>query len=76
MITNNAATKANITKVQIDGSATNNFMFSGLTGTGSNTTGTLRYITEGKANLDVYSFSVIKTGGSSYQTLVSLTNFT
>jgi len=76
MITNNAATKANITKVQIDGSATNNFMFSGLTGTGSNTAGTLRYITEGKSNLDVYSFSVIKTGESSYQTLASLTNFT
>ena len=76
MITNNAATKANITKIQIDGSATNNFMFSGLTGTGSNTAGTLRYITEGKSNLDVYSFSVIKTGESSYQTLASLTNFT
>lgn len=73
VLTNNTTNKANITKVQIQGDSTNLFFFSGITNSG--TAGSVRAITEAKANLDVYSFSVIKTDLSSYTTIGSLTNF-
>ena len=64
MLTNNLDHQANINAVQINGDASNNFFFSGgLPVTGS-------------ANIDVYSFSVLKTGTSAYTTIASLTNFT
>jgi len=64
MVTNNVDTQANINAVQINGDASNNFFFAGgLPVTGS-------------SNLDVYSFSVIKTDTSAYTTIASLTNFT
>ena len=74
IFTNNVNTQANITKVQIEGDATNAFFFSGTTGEGA--AGSVRYPVTGSANLDVYSFSVIKTDTSAYTTIASLTNFT
>ena len=73
VLTNNTTNKANITKIQIQGDSTNLFFFSGITNSGD--AGSVRAITEAKANLDVYSFSVIKTDLSSYTTIGSLTNF-
>jgi len=74
MFTNNVDTQANITKIQIQGSSTNTFFYSGTAGEGA--AGSVRVPVTGSANLDVYSFSVIKTGTSAYTTIASLTNFT
>ena len=74
IFTNNVDTQSNITKVQIQGDTTNAFFFSGLTSGGA--AGSVRYATTGQANLDVYSFSVIKTDTSAYTTIASVTNFT
>ena len=73
VFTNNVDTQANITKVQIEGSSTNTFLYSGTAGEGA--AGSVRFPVAGTANLDVYSFSVIKTDTSAYSTLVSKTNF-
>jgi len=64
MVTNNLDHQANINAVQINGDSSNNFFFSG------------GLPVLGSANIDVYSFSVIKTDTSDYTTIASLTNFT
>ena len=63
MITNNADTQAKITGAQINSAGGNTVRFLG------------GVPTSGDANLDVYSFSVIKTAASGYTVLASKNNF-
>ena len=63
IITNNADTQAKVTGAQINSAGGNTVRFLG------------GVPTSGESNLDVYSFSVIKTAASEYTVLASKNNF-
>ena len=63
MVTNNAAFRAYVGNVNINGASGNIVRWLG------------GVPTSGDANIDVYSFSVVKTAASSYTTLASKNNF-